>query len=413
MSQQEIPVDSEVEAARPEDHPSVNQPYSPQWNQPTRQLVSFFLVVGGIYALTLLAPVVQMLIIAFIIAFVMYAPSRWLYRRAPLPWALAVLIAYVVMIFIFIIMILVLVPLVVDGFNSLRVALEVTYTNLAQTLTDYEPEQGIIRVLDWQVNLNPYILPLRDFVLGAETPTGENLTDIDLQQLLESVLNVAGTVTSTVTYAITTVTGLVISVLLALIVSLLILLDMPRNDATLGRWVPPVYHREVRLLIRRVGRVWDRFFRGQVIIGVIIGLLTWAQLSLMGISSAIFLSIITGLVALIPTVGGFIALIPLTLIPLLQGSSSMPELSNASVALLVVVVNLLITQFVWSVVAPKILGDVLDLPLPVIIVGVFIGAAAGGVLGAFLVAPVMGTIRVLLLYTLSKLSGQDPFPGET
>ena len=64
-------------------------------------------------------------------------------------------------------------------------------------------------------------------------------------------------------------------------------------------------------------------------------------------------------------------------------------------------------------IAPKILGDALDLPLPVIIVGVFVGAAAGGVLGAFLVAPIMATLRVLLAYLWHKINLEDPFPGET
>ena len=72
----------------------------------------------------------------------------------------------------------------------------------------------------------------------------------------------------------------------------------------------------------------------------------------------------------------------------------------------------MISQIIWNAVAPKILGDALDLPLPVIIVGVFIGAAAGGVLGAFLVAPIMATMRVLIAYTWNKINLQDPYPGE-
>jgi len=87
-------------------------------------------------------------------------------------------------------------------------------------------------------------------------------------------------------------------------------------------------------------------------------------------------------------------------------------LPNTTVALLVVVGNLVISQVIWNVVAPKILGDALSLPLPVIIVGVVIGTALGGILGAFLIAPILGTLRVLVLYTIQKIFQQDPFPGE-
>jgi predicted PurR-regulated permease PerM len=156
--------------------------------------------------------------------------------------------------------------------------------------------------------------------------------------------------------------------------------------------------------------VWNGFFRGQVSIGILIGLLTWAQLKLMGITNAEILAVITGLISLIPTIGGIIALFPLGLVPLLQGSTVFTEFTNLGVAVLVVLVNLVFNQVIWNVVAPKILGDALELPLPVIIVGVFIGAAVGGVLGAFLVAPAMGTIRIIVVYALNKLAGRDPFP---
>jgi predicted PurR-regulated permease PerM len=98
-------------------------------------------------------------------------------------------------------------------------------------------------------------------------------------------------------------------------------------------------------------------------------------------------------------------------VPLLQGSTVFVDMPNGLFALLVVIVNLLISQVIWNVVAPKILGDALDLPLPVIIVGVFIGAALGGVLGAFLVAPIVSTLRVLVFYTIRKIAQEDPFPG--
>jgi hypothetical protein len=67
---------------------------------------------------------------------------------------------------------------------------------------------------------------------------------------------------------------------------------------------------------------------------------------------------------------------------------------------------------IWNVIAPKILGDALELPLPVIIVGVFVGTAAGGVLGAFLAAPVLATLRVFISYLWHKINLEDPFPGE-
>jgi predicted PurR-regulated permease PerM len=147
-------------------------------------------------------------------------------------------------------------------------------------------------------------------------------------------------------------------------------------------------------------------------LGIVIGILTWIQLTLLGIDGALPLAIFTGFISLIPTLGGIIALIPLAIVPLLQGSTVFIEMSHITVALLVVGINLVISQLIWNVVAPKMLGDALNLPMPVMIVGVFIGAAIGGILGAFLVAPIMSMISVIVGYVIAKVSGFDPYPGE-
>ncbi|MCZ7547166.1 MAG: AI-2E family transporter [Anaerolineae bacterium] len=249
--------------------------------------------------------------------------------------------------------------------------------------------------------------------MQAEDLVGEGglLESVNLQQILDGLLNVAGAITSTVTSAITSVAGLAITLIMAVFLSFLILIDLRNAEGALDRWVPRRYHREYRLLLHEIVRVWNGFFRGQLIIGVIIGVLTWLQLVLMGVPGAEILAFFTGAVSLIPTIGGLAALVPLTLVPLLQGSTVFPEMSNVAFALIVVGVNLVLQQIIWNVVAPKILGDAVALPLAVIIVGVFIGSALGGILGAFLVAPIMGTIRVILLYLFCKIGGADPFPG--
>jgi predicted PurR-regulated permease PerM len=132
----------------------------------------------------------------------------------------------------------------------------------------------------------------------------------------------------------------------------------------------------------------------------------------MGVPGAEILAVFTGFISLIPTLGGFVALIPLSIVPLLQGSLVFTEMSSVIFTLLVVGINLVISQVVWNVVAPMILGDILDLPVPVIIVGVFIGAAVGGILGAFLVAPIMSSLRLIAFYLLSKIYAHDPYPGQ-
>jgi len=401
------------------EHNIAENQYRPQWDRSTRFFITVLLLIAGVYALTLLAPVFQMLTVAFMIAFLMYSPARFITKRSPVPWALAVGLLYLLVIVVAFFIMLIFVPALVRGVNSLLVSGEEAVTRVQDSMRDYQTQDGIVDVFGNRLDLNPVVLPFKNFVLGVpaedsiDAPAGSNVVlveNVNLQQVIQSFFNVAGTVTGTVTSAIGSVAGLVSTLIIAILISVLILIDLPNNRAALEKWIPEDYQREMYFLIRRVVVVWNGFFKGQVLIGIFIGLLTWIQLTLMGISNAEILAIITGLISLIPTIGGILALAPLSLVPLLQGSSVFVDLSNVGVTFLVLSVNLFINQVIWSLIAPKILGDALELPLAVIIVGVFIGAALGGVLGAFLVAPVMGTFRVILLYTLTKLAGRDPFP---
>lgn len=387
---------------------SQGNPYQPQWSVWARQFVTVGLVISGIYALTLLTPVIQILIASFLLAFLMYLPSRFVARRTPLNFAGAVIFLYVVLIGCLILLLTTLVPPSVETVRNVSSNLEQQYAQLRITLTNYKPEHGVIELLGTKVDLNQFIQPVRDLILGVQDGSTSGATRIapfDPGPIISFV-------TTTITGVLGSIAQFVSTIFLALFLSFLILLELPNYQRLMYRSVPSVHHREMAILLHKMSQVWVGFFRGQVTIGIIIGILTWLQLVLMGVREAVFLAILTGIVSLIPTVGGIIAIIPLGLVPLLQGSRVFTDMPNGTFALLVVAVNQLISQVIWNVVAPKILGDVVSLPLPVIILGVFIGAALGGVLGAFLIVPILGTLRVIVLYLLRKVVQQDPFPGE-
>ncbi|MFN8452039.1 MAG: AI-2E family transporter [Anaerolineae bacterium] len=398
--------------------------YQPQFSLWIRQLLTILVLIGGVYLLTLIAPVLPMLTIAFLIAFVMFIPSRALARRTPVPYAIAVILLYTCVIIVAVLGLLLVTPSLVDGINNLISSLQQGYNDLLVSLQTLRPQDAVLVILGVQVNLSDLVRTAQSILLNGSTPrtpgfllpqqmqTAVSTPQVAWGNLLDQILPLFGSVSQTLTSAIGSVTGFIGSFLLALFVSFLVLLDIPTTQRTISRQVPPPYQREFALLVHKMVHVWNGFFRGQVLIGFAIGVLTFIQLSWMGIPNTFILAVITGTISLIPTIGGIFALIPLGLIPLIQGSQTFPQVPHPIMALLVVGVNLVISQLIWNVIAPKILGDALNLPLPVIIVGVFAGAAAGGVLGAFLVAPVMASLRVLLSYLWYKINLQDPFPGE-
>ncbi|NOZ06087.1 MAG: AI-2E family transporter [Chloroflexi bacterium] len=108
-----------------------------------------------------------------------------------------------------------------------------------------------------------------------------------------------------------------------------------------------------------------------------------------------------------PNLGPIISMIPAILIALFQGSSHLP-ISNGWFVLIVLGTYTLIQQIENNVLVPRIIGGSVDLHPVVVLVGAVAGASIGGILGIFLAAPTLATVRVLAGYAYGKLLA----PGE-
>ncbi|MBZ0297023.1 MAG: AI-2E family transporter [Anaerolineae bacterium] len=418
------------EMRKPEETPP-NRYTEMEWGVWTRRLVTVALIILGVYTITLLQPVLQSLIMALVLAFLLFPLARSLTRRGHFPYALSVVVVFILLFVVLLVTFIVLAPAAVNVLEDVAVSFNQAYVNLYQQLQDYEASGDNIMLLGVAVNLDQVIIPLRDLAkelpsnlfagsttttpsLPGATTTPETTTgvQINLAQIIQGISNLAPVLTGTITSTVTSVFELLIQLILTVFLAFLILLEVPRTFELFIRSIPEGGHREYGLLLDRIIDVWNSFFVGEVVIGFIIAILTWLQLSIMGIPSAFGLAVFTGFISVIPTLGGIIALFPLYFIPVFQGSTVFTELSLVSLGLLVIGVNLVMQQLIWNVVAPKILGDAVSIPLPLIIIGLIIGTAFGGILGAFLVVPFLGTVRVVLAYVLHKLNGRDPYPGE-
>src|SRR5215207_1708624 len=99
---------------------STHQPeYQPQLSLWIRQLLTVILLIVGVYLLTLTAPVLPMLTIAFLIAFVMFIPSRAIARNTPIPYPIVVILLYGFMGTLLVLGLLLLTPTLINGFNNL------------------------------------------------------------------------------------------------------------------------------------------------------------------------------------------------------------------------------------------------------------------------------------------------------
>jgi predicted PurR-regulated permease PerM len=136
----------------------------------------------------------------------------------------------------------------------------------------------------------------------------------------------------------------------------------------------------------RVLKIWHRtqikvgsWFRGQLIIAILLALLTYIGLSILGIPYALLLSLLAGLFGLVPY-GIFIAILPAIILGFASGGLKM--------SIFVVVLYVLLQQILDYVLQPIILKKMTGIPSLLVIVSVITGAKLFGFLGLIVAVPV-------------------------
>jgi predicted PurR-regulated permease PerM len=288
-------------------------------------------------------------------------------------------------------------PLIMQDVNARLIA----------TLTSVRATQIAIEPVDNYVDqaVNSMITVLQGSALG-EMP--------DLPSA-GTIIQSLGTALSTTFGAAASLIGAVFSNALLLIfiflASIYISLSAHTYREKFLSLAPPSHKPEISILLARIERTWNAFFRGQITLMIVIGMISWLGLTILGVPGAVSLAIIAGLLELIPNLGPIIATIPAVIVALLQGSTLF-SFSNLTVALLVLGFYILVQQLENSVVVPRVLGDAVELPPLVVMTGVLVGGTVGGILGALLATPIIATGREILRYVYHKLLGDDPFPPE-
>ncbi len=343
----------------------------PQWEKGTRYLAAAFLVVGVALVLVALLPVINLVAVGFVIAFLIYIPIRAVMRRRPgTHYSLAVIVLYLLIVVIAVVLLAAAIPYFVDAVDQLSISFAGA---------------------------------------SAELKIPENqLTG----QLLQAVPNVLAVVTRSLVSLASGLAGMIGLLVSALLFSLFLMLDLNRSRGMLADWVPPPYHREILLLLRRLDGVWVGYITAQVIYGTLLAVFSLPEYILLGVPFPVVMSVVTGVISLIPTIGGLLSSAIVASFCLIFGSSVLADMSNGTFALLVVTIDVLKTQITYNFIALPIVGRYVKLPVSVVFIGVLVGLALSSIILAFLVVPILSTLRILASYILSKVMGREPFPDE-
>ena len=382
------------------------------WSTPFRYVAGIGLLVLGIYVLYLSRPVLPLLIVAAVLAALLRPLILWLQRSVSLPRVLAVLLVYLLAFILVPLLLLLVVPAIINaveyviGLDYATIFLDIKawYTAWLISLRDAQlPIQALDDYLEQTAG------SLLAMVEGTGTVTGIEVPS--LQTIIESMGGALAGTFGAATQLVGSVISQGASLAFMFLASIYISLDAHTYAKSLLRITPEAYREEVSNLVRRISEIWGAYFRGELTLMIVIGLLSWIGLTALGVPGAPYLAIIAGLLELIPNLGPIIATVPAVIVVLLNGSTYL-DLSPLAMAGVVVLLYLVIQQLENNIIVPRVLGEAVGLPALVVMTGVVVGTSVAGILGALLVTPLIATAREIILYTYRKILQEEPFPAQ-
>lgn len=155
------------------------------------------------------------------------------------------------------------------------------------------------------------------------------------------------------------------------------------------RIVTPLKHEKYVLdLWKRSQRKIGLWMQGQLLLGVIVGVLTYLGLSVLGVPNALLLAVLAALFELIPIFGPILAAIPAVAFALLGG--------GVTLGLLTAGLYVIIQQFESQLIHPLVVKKIVGIPALVAIIALIIGAQIAGFLGIIISVPVAAAVMEFL-----------------
>ena len=379
----------------------------PAWNRDTKRIVTVIVLLASLALVYVARGVISQLIVAGVLAYLFQPIVGWLAERR-VPRGLGTMICLLLLVLLLAVFPILAVPAIIQ---SVRAIIDVfsRFPELTTAIDRLIEQAPVINLLGNQIDLGAMALAGQDSI-------EQSLHEFQLpgvQTLINYGLEGLRTATDVVIIAANIASG-VFSALLTGLLLLVSLFYITKDGNQLTHWfgqlITPAYHDEAQELGHRLNLTWKRFFRGQLLLSLTVGSVVFVATTILGLPGALILGILAGILEVVPNLGPVLALIPAVIIALIQGPSYLP-ISNLIFAGIVVAVYVVIQQVENNYIVPRIMGQSLNLHPLLVLVGVVVGASFAGILGAFLAAPVMASIKILGWYVHAKLTDRPPFPA--
>lgn len=368
---------------------NTSKPSSPGWGTNTKLVVALTITVIIGALLVKFQFIITPLVMAFLLSYLFHPVADFLQRKLRFSWNASVGVIFLIVI----ILLLGLLTLggvgLVQQVQSLVIIVQDALLTLPQLIDDISG-----RVIQF----GPFTL---DF-------SALDLNDLSQQVLgmVQPLLSRTGTLLGTVAGSAANFLGWTLFVIL---VSYFTLIESRGLRDRIITVEIPGYNQDLARLNRDLGRIWNAFLRGQIIIFFMAVIVYSIVLSVLGVHYAISLAFVAGLARFVPYVGPAVNWALLVIVAYFQ-EYSLFGLPDLTYTIIVLVIALVIDQIFDNIINPRIMSNALKVHPAAVLVAAIIAANLFGILGVVVAAPILATAALLWNYIMRKMLDLDPFP---
>lgn len=314
-------------------------------------------IIGKLW--TIVLPV----LLAIIVATVLWPPVRWM--RKKLPPAVAALFAMLATIAVVAGVLGAIVPSVVDQ---------------APQLAD-QAVKGVRKVQDW--------------LQGPPLNIDDNQMSGIVNTIVHKLESSSSTIASGVFSGVGAATSMLMTGFTALVLVFFMLKDGPKFLPWLDHTVGQPTGSHIAEVLMRMWNTLGGFIRTQAIVSAVDAALIGIGLVILGVPLAGVLVVITFLGGFVPIVGAFVAGALAVLVALVM--------NDFTTALIVLGIILAVQQIEGNFLSPWLQSKAMELHATIVLLAVILGGSLFGIVGAFLAVPAASCLAVLLRYVLERI----------
>ncbi len=181
----------------------------------------------------------------------------------------------------------------------------------------------------------------------------------------------------------------------AVVLSCFFLMDSEAIDEGFASLIPEKMVPRIIPALREIDEAFSGFFRGQMLVSVILTVLTYVTLRILNVRFSLILAVLYGIFCLIPTAGPFIGAVPVI---------AAAYLKSPACALWASGIMILTQVLDNSILSPKIKADSVEISPAAAFLSLYLGAGFFGLPGVILGVPVYASLKIILRRVISAVS---------